>query len=320
MARDGRRRNSPGREYGSRSSQRPYSDEQETYRNPREDYRSSQRDDDDLDRDAPDLSHYGDAEYRAARRNRDSGEPDRDSGAWLGYEDEEASYGGEGREPFRRQGRARDSWLEPREENFSDARTRWPRDDKYRSEPRSQNWPHSRSGGREPEHRYFEDDTRQASVYRDRRREHSQHHQGGDREEPQWREETGYGQQAGSAHGHGNREMHEEYTGLGPKNYSRSDQRIREDVCDELSNDRACNAENVEVDVTDGIVNLSGAVPSRQMKHRAEDIAEAIRGVKDVENRIRVAKPEQAGSRGAGSQEHGNGSGRRSGGEPGQTH
>jgi hypothetical protein len=51
--------------------------------------------------------------------------------------------------------------------------------------------------------------------------------------------------------------------------------------------------------VKDGMVTLSGTVPSRKMKHRAEDIADAARGVKDVDNRIRVTGRVGQGQRGS---------------------
>jgi len=38
------------------------------------------------------------------------------------------------------------------------------------------------------------------------------------------------------------------------------------------------------------VVSLQGEVPARYMKHRAEDCAEHISGVKDVENRLRVGR------------------------------
>jgi hypothetical protein len=37
-------------------------------------------------------------------------------------------------------------------------------------------------------------------------------------------------------------------------------------------------------------VTLAGEVESRRMKHRAEDIADSVTGVKDVHNHLRVAK------------------------------
>ena len=46
--------------------------------------------------------------------------------------------------------------------------------------------------------------------------------------------------------------------------------------------------------VSQGVVTLSGTVAERAMKHRAEDLAERCTGVRDVENRIRVSREEDA--------------------------
>ncbi|HEX2140615.1 MAG TPA: BON domain-containing protein [Woeseiaceae bacterium] len=82
----------------------------------------------------------------------------------------------------------------------------------------------------------------------------------------------------------------EGFKGVGPRNYARSDDRIREDVCDELADDGEIDARDIDIEVRDRVVTLSGTVPERYMKHRAEDIADACRGVRDVENQIRVQR------------------------------
>lgn len=92
--------------------------------------------------------------------------------------------------------------------------------------------------------------------------------------------------------GHEGTDERRGHEGRGPRNYARSDERIREDICDELSDDSLVDARNIDIDVTDGKVTLSGSVAERRMKHRAEDIADECRGVKDVDNRIRVQKRE----------------------------
>lgn len=81
------------------------------------------------------------------------------------------------------------------------------------------------------------------------------------------------------------------YSGRGPKGYTRSDERIREDVCERLSDDDDVDASEIEVQVKDRKVTLSGSVQNRRMKHIAEDLAEAVSGVDDVDNRITVTKP-----------------------------
>lgn len=77
------------------------------------------------------------------------------------------------------------------------------------------------------------------------------------------------------------------YRGRGPKGYRRSDDRIKEDVNDRLS-EGYLDASEIEVSVTNAEVTLTGTVNSRSDKRRAEDIAESVAGVTNVENRIRV--------------------------------
>lgn len=78
------------------------------------------------------------------------------------------------------------------------------------------------------------------------------------------------------------------YRGMGPKGYRRSDERIKEDVSDRLTDDSRLDASNVEVTVENGEVTLTGTVRDREAKRRAEDLAESVSGVMNVENRIRV--------------------------------
>ena len=76
--------------------------------------------------------------------------------------------------------------------------------------------------------------------------------------------------------------------GRGPKGYRRSDERIREDVNDRLGDDYYIDASDIEVKVENSEVTLTGTVTSRTDKRRAEDIAESVSGVTNVENRLRV--------------------------------
>jgi osmotically-inducible protein OsmY len=79
-----------------------------------------------------------------------------------------------------------------------------------------------------------------------------------------------------------------EHRGRGPKGYRRSDERIKEDVNDRLSDDYYIDASDIEVMVSNTEVTLTGTVNSRDDKRRAEDIAESVSGVTNVENRLRV--------------------------------
>jgi osmotically-inducible protein OsmY len=78
--------------------------------------------------------------------------------------------------------------------------------------------------------------------------------------------------------------------GRGPKGYQRSDDRIREDLCDRMTDDPILDASEIEIDVRQGEVTLTGLVTSREQKRRAEDIAECVGGVRDVTNQLRVTR------------------------------
>jgi len=74
----------------------------------------------------------------------------------------------------------------------------------------------------------------------------------------------------------------------GPKGYQRSDERIREEICDELMQTDHIDSSEVSVEVTAAKVTLEGTVPERWMKHAIEDLADACPGVQDVDNRMRI--------------------------------
>jgi len=80
-----------------------------------------------------------------------------------------------------------------------------------------------------------------------------------------------------------------EWIGKGPKGYTRSDDRIREDVSDKLS-DGYLDASDIEVTVLSGEVTLQGTVHDKLAKRLAEDIAEDVRGVKDVHNHLTIRR------------------------------
>jgi osmotically-inducible protein OsmY len=81
-----------------------------------------------------------------------------------------------------------------------------------------------------------------------------------------------------------------DHRGRGPSNYTRSDDRIREDVNDALTDDWGVDASNVNVSVNNGDVVLDGTVATRLQKRRAEDCAEEVSGVKNVQNNLRVSE------------------------------
>lgn len=89
------------------------------------------------------------------------------------------------------------------------------------------------------------------------------------------------------------------HRGKGPKGYARSDDRIKEDVSDRLTDDHSLDASDIEVSVASGEVTLNGLVASRQDKRLAEDLVEQISSVKHVQNNLRV-KDGAAGGQSAG--------------------
>jgi hypothetical protein len=110
------------------------------------------------------------------------------------------------------------------------------------------------------------------------RQDYSEHDRGGryGRSEGYARDQ-GYGDQ-----GYGDQR------GRGPKTYTRSDERIREDLNDRLTDDPWLDASEMEVQVAAGEVTLTGAVERREDKRRAEDIAWQVSGVRHVQNDLRL--------------------------------
>ena len=84
------------------------------------------------------------------------------------------------------------------------------------------------------------------------------------------------------------RRREQDHRGRGPAGYTRSDERIREDVNDRLTEDWRVDARAVEVSVASGEVTLDGTVPSREQKRRAEDLVDSLSGVKHVQNNLRI--------------------------------
>ena len=78
------------------------------------------------------------------------------------------------------------------------------------------------------------------------------------------------------------------HRGRGPRNYVRSDDRIRDDINERLTQDRFVDASDIDVVVNRGEVTLTGAVDSRLARRRVEDIADAVLGVTHVQNNLRV--------------------------------
>jgi len=92
------------------------------------------------------------------------------------------------------------------------------------------------------------------------------------------------------------RRRENDHTGAGPANYTRSDERILEDACDNITRDPGVDGRQIQVTVDKGEVTLDGTVTSRQQKRQAEDVVDAISGVRHVQNNLRVKERDRNGS------------------------
>ena len=99
---------------------------------------------------------------------------------------------------------------------------------------------------------------------------------------------------AGESHVHRGTGPHR---GKGPAGYQRSDERIRELVCESLTDDDQIDASRIEVAVQSGEVTLTGSVEDRHAKRDAEDCACSVPGVRDVQNLLRVQPDDPRGNR-----------------------
>jgi osmotically-inducible protein OsmY len=78
------------------------------------------------------------------------------------------------------------------------------------------------------------------------------------------------------------------HAGKGPQGFQRSDERIQEMVHEALTDHDHLDATNITVAVKDGEVTLTGTVEDRRTKRLAEDVVADVKGVKDVQNQLRV--------------------------------
>ena len=87
------------------------------------------------------------------------------------------------------------------------------------------------------------------------------------------------------------------YMGKGSRFYSRSDERVYEDICERMMKHGQLDASQIEVQVENGEVVLTGNVANRQIKRLAEDIAESVPGVRDIHNRLQFRNREDTPNR-----------------------
>jgi len=78
------------------------------------------------------------------------------------------------------------------------------------------------------------------------------------------------------------------FRGVGPRGWQRPDEDILADVCGLMADHARLDASGIEVTVANGEVTLQGDVDSRASRRLAERIAESVRGVRDVFDRLHV--------------------------------
>jgi len=66
------------------------------------------------------------------------------------------------------------------------------------------------------------------------------------------------------------------------------DERIAADIRMRLEQHEMIDASRITVEVADGIVKLVGTATNRFVRHRAEDLASDVEGVKEVMNKIGI--------------------------------
>jgi osmotically-inducible protein OsmY len=78
------------------------------------------------------------------------------------------------------------------------------------------------------------------------------------------------------------------HRGKGPKGYTRSDERLKEVICEKLTDDPMIDASEINIEVTGQTVKLTGTVDDRSTKYEVEELVERCGGVKDIDNQLRV--------------------------------
>lgn len=111
-----------------------------------------------------------------------------------------------------------------------------------------------------------------------------------------YRGQGGYGdfrEDHGTRHGVHADDRPRGHRGRGPR-ATRSDESIADEIYFRLTEDPFVDASEILVNVEEAVVTLTGEVPERRMKHRAEDLVHEIRGINEVRNSIRVDRVQRS--------------------------
>jgi len=80
------------------------------------------------------------------------------------------------------------------------------------------------------------------------------------------------------------------HTGQGQRLQRRSDDKIHNEIWELLTNSADLDASEIELHVESGEVTLTGTVDSRDAKWLSEDLVTSVTGVREVHNRLKVAR------------------------------
>jgi HSP20 family molecular chaperone IbpA len=105
----------------------------------------------------------------------------------------------------------------------------------------------------------------------------------------------GGGERMGSAMQERGEELSQRFRGEGrpPRSYRRPDDRILDDVNQQVAM-AGIDADEVEIEVKDGVVTVSGCVPRRLDKRIVDEIAEQVFGVREVQNHLRLGRSDRS--------------------------
>lgn len=72
---------------------------------------------------------------------------------------------------------------------------------------------------------------------------------------------------------------------------ARNDKRIKKEVAARLEHNSRIDSSDITIEVSDGVVSLSGTLPSLSISMAAVEDAEKVAGVRQVNNNLKVKVP-----------------------------
>ncbi len=164
------------------------------------------------------------------------------------------------------------------DDEFSDSSSEWNRNSDF---PNRRPGPKLQAQRNRPSHQRATDPDRDLSTRQGGRQDDYQDNGNQKSENSIWNDPFNSERERGS------------HFGKGPKGWTRSDERIKDEVSEALYRDYHIDASDIEVEVQEGVVTLSGTVENRSAKRAAEECVEYLSGVLDVHNRLRIEGKEK---------------------------